>query len=165
MESVWNKKKVLTLDYTPECSFTTGANSMQIGIVAKKVGLSVDTIRFYERNALLPRATRTQGGFRQYGEQDVETLAFIRRVQGLGFKLSEVRGLLSLRGSRMQPCAPVRRRLQAKLLDVRQKLENMHKLERELHLALRRCDKELRKHDAHCPILQDADARTGRGCK
>jgi len=72
---------------------------MQIGIVARKIGLSVDAIRFYERNALLPRAPRTQGGFRQYGEKDVETLAFIRRVQGLGFKLSEIRGLLNLRGN------------------------------------------------------------------
>jgi DNA-binding transcriptional MerR regulator len=90
---------------------------------------------------LLPRAARTQGGFRQYGEHDIETLAFIRRVQGLGFKLSEIRGLLSLRANRMQPCAPVRRRLQAKLADVRQKLENLRKLERELHLALRNCEK------------------------
>ena len=138
---------------------------MQIGIIAKKVGVSVDAVRFYERNALLPQPTRTQGGFRQYGERDVETLTFIRRVQGLGFKLSEVRSLLGLRGSRMQPCAPVRRRLQDKLVDVRQKLENLHKLERELHLALRRCDKELRKHNAHCPILQDADARKCRGHK
>ena len=138
---------------------------MQIGVVAKKVGVSVDAIRFYERNALLPPPTRTLGGFRQYGERDVETLAFIRRVQGLGFKLSEVRGLLSLRGSRVQPCAPVRRRLQAKLVDVRQKLENLYKLERELHLALRSCDKELRKQDAHCPILQGAGARKGRGRK
>jgi DNA-binding transcriptional MerR regulator len=72
---------------------------MQIGAVAKRVGLSIDAIRFYERNALLPRAARTQGGFRQYGENDVETVAFIRRVQGLGFKLSEIRGLLRLRYS------------------------------------------------------------------
>ena len=132
---------------------------MQIGVVAKRVGLSVDAIRFYERNALLPRPARTQGGFRRYGERDVETLAFIRRVQGLGFKLSEIRSLVSLRGSRMQPCAPVRRRLQTKLADVRQKLDNLQKLERELRLALRSCDKELRKQEAHCPILQDGDAQ------
>src|SRR6266581_4389628 len=88
---------------------------MQIGIVAKKVGVSVDAIRFYERNGLLQRAPRTQGGFRTYGEADVEALAFVRRVQGLGFKLSEIRGLLSLRGNRLQPCAPVRRRLEEKL--------------------------------------------------
>ena len=90
---------------------------MQIGIVAKKIGLSVDAIRFYERNALLPRPPRTQGGFRRYTESDVETLAFIRRVQGLGFKLSEIRGLLNLRGNLLQPCAPVRRRLEEKLTD------------------------------------------------
>src|SRR5215831_5969567 len=98
---------------------------MQIGVVAKKIGLSVDAIRFYERNSLLPRAARTQGGFRQYGESDVETLAFIRRVQGLGFKLSEIRSLLNLRGSRLQPCAPVRRQLQAKLIDVRRKVRDL----------------------------------------
>jgi|SRR6266850_1989379 len=136
---------------------------MQIGIVAKKVGLSVDTIRFYERNALLPRAARTQGGFRQYGERDVETLTFIRRVQGLGFKLREIRGLLNLRGRRMQPCAPVRRRLQTKLADVRQKLENLQKLETELRLALRGCDKELRKQDAHCPVLRDRNLQEDKG--
>jgi MerR family mercuric resistance operon transcriptional regulator len=132
---------------------------MQIGVVAKKIGLSVDAIRFYERNGLLPRPPRTEGGFRRYAENDVETLAFVRRVQGLGFKLNEIRGLLNLRGSRMQPCAPVRRCLEAKLADVRHKLENLQKLKRELQLALRSCDKELRKQNAHCPILQDSGAR------
>jgi MerR family transcriptional regulator, copper efflux regulator len=132
---------------------------MQIGIVAKRIGLSVDAIRFYERNALLPRALRTQGGFRQYAENDVDTLAFIRRVQGLGFKLSEIRGLLSLRGTRMQPCAPVRRRLKEKLADVQQKLTDLRKLEDELRVALRSCDRELRKQDAHCPILSGKSPR------
>lgn len=66
---------------------------MRIGAAAKKIGLSVDAIRFYERNALRRRAPRTPEGFRQYAEHDVETLAFIRRVQGLGFRLSEIRGL------------------------------------------------------------------------
>src|ERR1700737_4122368 len=117
---------------------------MQIGIVAKKIGLSVDAIRFYERNALLPQPPRTQGGFRQYGESDVETLAFIRRVQGLGFKLSEIRGLLNLRGNRLQPCAPVRRRLEEKLTDVRRKLADLQALALELRLGLRNGNTELR---------------------
>jgi MerR family transcriptional regulator, copper efflux regulator len=132
---------------------------MQIGAVAKRIGLSVDAIRFYERNALLPRAPRTMGGFRQYGESDVETLAFIRRVQSLGFKLSEIRGLLQLRGNRLQPCAPVRRRLQEKLADVHQKLADLQKLERELRLALRSCDQELRHRPAHCPILREGNSK------
>jgi DNA-binding transcriptional MerR regulator len=130
---------------------------MQIGTVAKKIGVSVDAIRFYERESLLPRAPRSLGGFRQYGENDVQTLAFIRRVQGLGFKLNEIRGLLNLRGNRLQPCAPVRQRLEEKLVDVRRKLGDLQKLERELRLALRSCNKELRKRPAHCPILRAPD--------
>ena len=132
---------------------------MQIGIVAKKIGVSVDAIRFYERNALLPRPARTEGGFRQYTESDLETLAFIRHVQGLGFKLSEIRALLRLRGNRLQPCAPVRRRLEEKLVDVRRKLADLQKLEHELRLALRSCNRELRKRPAHCPILRERTSR------
>ena len=128
---------------------------MQIGIVAKKIGLSVDAIRFYERNGLLPRPSRTEGGFRIYGDSDIETLAFVRRVQGLGFKLSEIRGLLRLRGNRLQPCAPVQRRLQEKLGEVQRKLSDLHKLEHELRLALRSCNRELHRRNAHCPILRE----------
>jgi len=138
---------------------------MQIGIVAKKIGLTVDAIRFYERNALLPRPPRTQGGFRQYVDSDVETLAFIRRVQGLGFKLSEIRAILRLRGNRLQPCAPVRRRLQEKLVDVQRKLTDLHKLEHELRSALRSCDKELRKRSAPCPILRETNPRKSESAK
>lgn len=132
---------------------------MQIGTVAKKIGLSVDAIRFYERSALLPRAPRTPGGFRQYAQDDVETLAFIRCVQGLGFKLSEIRSLLRLRGDRVQPCAPVRDRLEQKLADVRRKLADLQKLEHELRLALRSCNQELRRQGAHCPILRNRNTR------
>jgi len=132
---------------------------MQIGIVARKIGLSVDTIRFYERNGLLPAPPRTPGGFRRYGENEVETLAFIRRVQGLGFRLSQIRALLRLRANRLQPCAPVQRRLQEKLTDVRQKLADLHGLENELRLALRSCKRELYKRHAHCPILGERNLR------
>jgi hypothetical protein len=60
-----------------------------------------------------------------------------------------------LRGSRMQPCAPVRRRLHEKLADVQRKLVDLQRLEGELRLALHSCDKELRKSPAHCPILRE----------
>jgi len=138
---------------------------MQIGAVAKKIGLSVDAIRFYERNSLLQRAPRTEGGFRLFGENDIETLAFIRRVQSLGFKLREIRSLLELRRNSEQPCAPVRERLQAKLADVHQKLADLQKLEHELRLALRHCDRELRHRPAHCPILREEVPRKRKDIK
>src|SRR5437868_3035675 len=105
-------EKRLTLDCTRGCSFKKGATTMQIGIVAKRVGLSVDAIRFYERNGLLPCLPRTAGGFRRYGDEDLGTLVFVRRAQSLGFKLREIRGLLKLRNNRLQPCAPVQRCLE-----------------------------------------------------
>ena len=128
---------------------------MQIAIVAKKIGLSVDAVRFYERNGLLPRQPRTQGGSRRYGDTDVETVAFVRRVQGLGFTLSEIRGLLKTARESLAACAPVQLRLQEKRADVQRKLRDLQKLEHELRLALRSCNKELRKADAHCPILRE----------
>lgn len=133
---------------------------MHIGGVAKKIGLTPDAIRFYERHALLPRPPRTAGGFRQYAETDLETLGFIRRAQRLGFTLNEVRELLELRQRRLQPCAPVRRRLEQKLLHVREKLVDLQKLERELCVALRACQRKLGKKSAPCPLLSGSDIPT-----
>jgi DNA-binding transcriptional MerR regulator len=126
---------------------------MWIGTLAKKIGLTADAIRFYERNALLPSPPRSSGGFRQYGEGDVEALEFIRRVQGLGFTLREIRDLLELRRTRLQPCAPVCRRLDEKLSQVRRKLNDLHKLENDLRAALGGCKKEVHKRSARCPLL------------
>lgn len=129
---------------------------MQIGRVAKKIGITPDAIRFYERNSLLPQPPRTSGGFRRYGESDVETLAFIHRAQGLGFTLREIRGLLALRGSRLQLCAPVRRQLEEKLGQVRTKIAGLRRLEQELQLALRACNRELHsKRSGRCPVLRE----------
>ena len=129
---------------------------MHIGSVAKKIGLTPDAIRFYERSALLPRPSRTAGGFRQYADTDVQTLRFIRQTQGLGFTLKEVRDLLILRSSRLQPCAPVCIRLQKKLVQVRRKLRDLQALQRELRTALRTCKKELHLKNARCPLLSGA---------
>src|SRR6266704_975068 len=129
---------------------------MQIGTVAKQVGLTPDAIRFYERNALLPRPPRTAGGFRQYADADLQTLEFT---------LKEVRQLLGLRRRRFQPCAPVRRRLEQKLSHVRGKLADLHKLEQELRTALRACKKELRRRTARCPLLSESVTRKPENVK
>jgi DNA-binding transcriptional MerR regulator len=121
--------------------------------VAKKIGLTPDTIRFYERNALLSPPSRTAGGFRQYADKDLETLRFIRQTQGLGFTLKEVQDLLALRKTSLQPCGPVRLRLQKKLLQVSEKLRDLQTLQHELQRALRACKKELGGKNARCPLL------------
>ena len=138
---------------------------MQIGVMAKRIGLTVDAIRFYERNSLLPRPPRTPGGYRVYGESDLESLGFIRRVQNLGFTLHEIRELLELRRSRLRPCGPVRQRLEQKVSDVRQKLSDLRKLEHELQTALRNCNKQMRKRSAHCPLLESTNPRRREGAR
>ena len=136
---------------------------MHIGKVAKRSGLTPDAIRFYERSRLLTRPARSEGGFREYRNADLETLAFIRQVQALGFTLREVRELLELRRSELQPCAPVRHRLQEKLLHVHRKRADLERLEQELRAALRTCNKGLRKQPDHCPLLTESGGKNRRG--
>lgn len=144
----------LTLDYTQGCRFWKGTDRMQVGTIAKRTGLSADAIRFYERSALLRLAPRTDGGFRQYGEGDIETLLFIRRAQGFGFTLEEIRELLGLRRGNLRACSKVQHRLKKKLACVRIKLADLRRLEQELCSALRGCQRQLRKRRAHCPLLE-----------
>lgn len=132
---------------------------MQIGTVAKRCGLTADAIRFYERSGLFPPAPRTPGGFRRYGDEDVETLLFIRCVQGLGFTLEEIRELLGMRRTKLRACAIVRRRLEQKVASVRAKLASLERLEGELRLALRSCDRELARRSARCPLLGAGKSR------
>jgi DNA-binding transcriptional MerR regulator len=65
--------------------------SLHIGHVAKRTGLTVDAIRFYEKAGLLPRPARTEGGYRLYHEREVADLEFIQKAQQLGFSLNEIR--------------------------------------------------------------------------
>lgn len=129
---------------------------MFIGRIAKRTGLSVDAIRFYERNRILTRPRRTEGGFRLYTDQDIEAVLFVRRAQRLGFSLPQIRELLSLSRNRGRSCAAVRNSLQQKLSDVRAKIRELEHLDSELRIALRRCERELRKRDSRCPLLESA---------
>lgn len=135
---------------------------MQIGGLARETGLTVDAIRFYERRGLLPRAPRSEGGFRLYSERDVESLRFLRQMQAQGFSLDEIRELLSLRGGQAHACEHVRDLLASKLAAVHAKQHELRKLERELGQSLNCCRRALRKKKpgAHrCPVLESAPRR------
>ncbi len=92
--------------------------ALKIGDVAKLAHLSIDAVRFYEREGLLGRIRRTSSGQRQYDEESVRRLAFVRRASALGFSLAEVKALLTLRVSARMPCERVRDRALAKLADI-----------------------------------------------
>jgi MerR family transcriptional regulator, mercuric resistance operon regulatory protein len=140
-------------------------HGIQIGQMARQTGLTVDAIRFYEKQRLLKPARRTEGGFRLFSGQDLQHLKFIRRAQELGFSLSEIRELLVLQGEQVEACSHVREMLRAKLGAVRQKITELRKLERQLAVDLNQCERRLHARDENhdvCPVLK-AIAKPERG--
>jgi DNA-binding transcriptional MerR regulator len=140
---------------------------IQIGQVVRQTGLTVDAIRFYEKQRLLRPARRTEGGFRLFSGQDLQDIQFIRHAQQLGFSLSEIRELMALQGDQAEACSHVRDMLTAKLGAVQQKISDLRKLENQLAADLKRCERRLRtraeNHDA-CPVLETI-AKPERGKK
>ena len=135
----------------------------QIGRVSAQTGLSVDAIRFYEKEGLLQRPPRTEGGFRLFNTRDIERLAFIQRAQKLGFSLSEIRELMILQQDERDACCHVRDLLQAKLAAVRSKLRELRVLEAQLTKSLRKCERKLKackaSHHSPCPVLEEISRR------
>ena len=105
---------------------------LQIGDVAAETGLTVDAIRFYEREHLLRATARSDGGFRLFSQSDVDDLGFIRNAQKLGFSLQEVRELMALRSASHADCQQVEQLLEHKISAVRAKIAALRSLEREL---------------------------------
>jgi DNA-binding transcriptional MerR regulator len=140
--------------------------SLHIGDVARQTGLTVDGIRFYEKERLLEQPQRTSGGFRLFSAQDVERVQFIRQVQELGFSLGEVKELLVLRSGSVEACSSVRGMLEQKLVKVRHHIRELHNLEGELKSAMQECDTAQRRKRGSrqpCPVLEPvAQKRKGR---
>jgi len=134
---------------------------MQIGEVAERTALTVDAIRFYEKRNLLPKAGRSAGRFRLYKEDTIERIRFIRQMQGLGFSLREVGELIDLRTRKVESCEPVQQLLREKLTNVRAKMRELQRLESELLIDLRKCDRELRRRmqqaPSSCPVLEESE--------
>jgi len=125
--------------------------SLTIGRLAKRAGVGVDTVRFYERAGLLPKAVRTAAGYRLYAMADVDRLRFIRRAKNLGFTLEEIGELLTLsagRGSRAQVKGLAERRL----ADLERKLKELTAVRDTLRRYARSCSG----HGpvAGCPIIE-----------
>ncbi len=136
---------------------------MQIGRVARQTGLSVDAIRFYERQRLLDHPARTQGGFRLFSAADIQRIQFIRRAQQLGFSLPEIRQLVLLDREDTQACSHMREILIAKLDAVREKIRELGLLKKHLSRSLRECERNLKAQgacsDDGCPVLREFSSR------
>lgn len=125
--------------------------TMTIGQVASGAGVNIQTVRYYERRGLLPKAPRTASGYRQYDPEAVARLRFIKRAQELGFSLEEVAELLELRVEHGAACEAVEAKAKEKIAMVESKIGELQRMKAVLVELARACD--LREPTSDCPIL------------
>lgn len=128
---------------------------LTIGKVARGAGLTIDTVRYYEREGLLPRSARTAAGYRRYTGEAVTRLRFIREAKQLGFTLAEIRELLALKIAPGKSCADVRSRAEAKIADIRQRVDQLNRIRRALTRLTAACSG--RGPTSECPILESLE--------
>lgn len=123
-----------------------------IGAIAKQCGVGVETIRFYERQGLVPQPQRPETGFRRYPPDTIKRIRFIQRSKSLGFSLREIRELLSLRVDSATTCDQVKTRAEAKIADIQKKVRTLKEMKRALAKMTAAC--RGRGPTGECPILE-----------
>ena len=130
---------------------------MRIGELAKSAGVTPDTIRYYEREGLLPSPERTPSGYRDYGPGVMDDLLFIKKAQALGLKLSAVREVLEISSGGKPPCEHVRATVSARLVEVEQRLRELRALRATLRETLQRLDRAPSpKAGCRCAVIESA---------
>ncbi len=128
---------------------------MKIGEVAKVAGVSIDAVRFYEREGLLPKPARRPSGYREYSQDVVLSLRFIKRAKELGFSLKEISELLSLERNPKATAGDVKRRAEQKLADLEDKIRALQRMRRALRKVAEEC--RGRGPTSECSILRSLD--------
>ncbi len=130
---------------------------MRIGELAKTAGVTPDTIRYYEREGLLPPPERTPSGYRDYGPGVMEDILFIKKAQALGLKLSDVREVLEISSGGKPPCEHVRATVSARLVEVEERLRELRALRATLRETLERLDRApAPKAGCRCAVIESA---------
>jgi Hg(II)-responsive transcriptional regulator len=128
---------------------------LKIGTVASRADVGVETIRFYERQGLIEEPPRTASGYRQYPEETISRLRFIRRAQELGFSLREIDELISLRLDPTANSADVKARAEEKVAEIEAKIRDLQRMKDALADLAEACSGEGSIRE--CPILEALD--------
>jgi MerR family transcriptional regulator, copper efflux regulator len=140
-----------------------GATEMFIGDLADATGVGVETLRFYEREGLLPEPPRTESGYRLFDTDAVRRVRFILRAKELGFTLAETSELLDLRITNPSACGEVEATARAKVADIEARIRELDRIKDALQGLVRTCAANER--TGECPILDALDDSTGRNTK
>jgi len=129
--------------------------SIKIGQIAEKAGVTVETLRFYESQALIPKPARSQGGYRLYTADAVKRVRFIQRAKELGFSLKDIQSLLELRNEPGTTCGAIRAQTVKKIAEVDDKIRGLTSIRNALSNLADRCLSEASL--SACPILDALD--------
>ena len=132
---------------------------LTIGQLANKAGVNIDTIRYYEKQGLIPKPSRRESGYRQYSEDSVKRILFIKRAKELGFSLKEISELLSLRLDSRTKCGDVKKRADIKIAEIQGKIEALKRMRAALVRLVKACEEN--KQAGECPILEALDMNEG----
>lgn len=127
------------------------AQTYTIGTLAEKSGVHIETIRYYQRRGLVSEPARPVGGIRRYDDRHVDRLRFIRQAQALGFSLDEIGELLTLEDG--AHCREARRLGERRLADVRERLEDLRRMESALAVLVDRCASVSGR--VRCPLIEE----------
>ncbi len=133
-------------------------NAYRIGQVTEMLGLSPDTLRYYERLGLLPGVVRTGSGIRRYSGRDISRLRFIQRAQQMNFSLKEIGELLKMRENPQGARDEMRHLTANKLAEIEARLADLDTLRKELRLLLNLC----RASENGCPIIEGIGNKTAK---
>lgn len=123
-----------------------------IGKLARRAGVNIQTVHYYERRKLILPVGRRESGYRVYDDETLKRLRFIRHAKELGFTLEEIRGLLDLSIDAAVSCDSVREKATHKLKDVDEKIKALGSIRRILKELINACNK--RRPTEKCPILK-----------
>jgi len=119
-----------------------------ISKVARQLDINVETVRYYQRRGLIDQPIKPAVGYRQYPVETVNRIRFIKRAQELGFTLDEIANLLSLND---RPCSQVKELAERKHFAVKEKISDLHRLEKALKVLLIQCQNN--DDESHCPVI------------
>lgn len=136
---------------------------MTRGELAKQTGVNIETLRYYERRGILKAPPRTASGYRQYSEDTVVRIQFVKRCQDLGFSLQEITELLALRVDSATTCDDVRERAADKLANTEQKMLELQRIKAALQKMIASCDEK--EPTGECPILEALEQSVGKEIK
>ena len=135
------------------------SSKLKAGEVASQASVNVETLRYYEREGLLPEPARSDSGYRLYSDETVKTVRFIKRSQDLGFSLSEIKELLALRHNPDHSAGEVKALTEHKITVIEGKIQALQAM-RETLLSLAKSCPGSADTVAHCPIIHCLDEST-----